>query len=153
MNVKRSIQQIFRGWIPKDPVLVNRTIIVFIVVLAALIIPIYYLVLESRALFGASWLIVYVVALIVLRYIVHKTGYPKPLQGINRAQILAHRIRIMIASGLFTAFAIGTASRLIIGPLPAYFWIPFVILIVVGAFIGDSLRKALQKHDLGGGSK
>ena len=76
MNRKRNFKHRIRGWIPKDPVLVNRTIIVFIVVLAALIIPIYYLVLESRALFGASWLIVYVVALIVLRYIVHKTGLP-----------------------------------------------------------------------------
>ena len=137
----------------RDKAVKLKVIIVFIAVLAALIIPIYYLAIESRALFGASWIIVYVAAVLVLRYIIHKTGYPQPTQNGTRAQIITHRIRIMIASGLLTAFAIGTVSRLIIGPLPSYFWIPFVILIVVGAFIGDSLRKALQKHDLGGSSK
>ncbi|MGD6805875.1 MAG: hypothetical protein ACQCN4_02830 [Candidatus Bathyarchaeia archaeon] len=59
-----------------------------------------------------------------------------------------HRIRIAIASGLLTAFGVGFAARLIIGPLSAYFWIPFVLLTIVGALIGDSFWKLFQKRSL-----
>ncbi len=59
-----------------------------------------------------------------------------------------HRIRIAVASGLLTAFGVGFAARLIIGPLSGYFWIPFVILAVVGALIGDSIWKIFQKRSL-----
>ena len=124
MSLKRYLSKFNQGWIPKDPVLVNRTIIVFIAVLAALIIPIYYLALESRALFGASWIIVYVAAVIVLRYIIHKTGFPMLSPRAQRIEVTVRRIRIIIASGLFTAFGISLATRLITGPLSAYFWIP-----------------------------
>jgi hypothetical protein len=59
--------------------------------------------------------------------------------------VKAHRTRIAVASGLLTAFGISFAARLIIGPLSVYFWIPFVILTIVGALIGDNLWKVLQK--------
>ena len=69
-----------------------------------------------------------------------------PIQS-QRIMLRVHRIRIAVASGLLTAFGIGFAARLIIGPLSAYFWIPFVILTAVGALVGDSLWKTLQKRD------
>jgi len=153
MSTLKSLENRIRGWIPKDPVLVNRTIIVFIAVLAALIIPIYYLVLQATAFFGALWIIIYVAAVLAVRYIIHKTGFPMPSPRAQRIQATVRRIRIIIASGLVTAFGISFAARLITGPLPTYFWIPFIILIAMGAFIGDSLWKTLQKHDLGGISK
>ncbi len=62
--------------------------------------------------------------------------------------VKVHRIRIAVASGLLTAFAVGFAARLIVGPLSAYFWIPFIILAIVGALIGDSFWKVLQKRNL-----
>ena len=149
MNVKKDLKNQVRGWFPKEPLLVSRTIIVFMAVfLAALIIPIFYLVLQATAFFGAFWIIIYVAAVLAVRYIIHKTGFPMPSPRAQRIQVTVRRIRIIIASGLVTAFGIGLAARLIIGPLSAYFWIPFIILTVVGALIGDSVWKILQKRNL-----
>ena len=151
LNLKEHLEKRIRGWLPKEPLLASfqaksRILVVFmIVLLAVLIIPIYYLALEANAFFGASWIIVYIAAVLVMRYIISKMGYPEPSPSAHRTQIMAQRVRIVICSGLFTAFAVGTASRLIAGPLPSYFWIPFIILIVVGAFIGDMAWKKLRR--------
>jgi hypothetical protein len=123
------------------------------VFLAALIIPIFYLVLQATAFFGALWIIIYVAAVLAVRYIIHKTGFPMLSPREQQIQATVRRIRIIIASGLVTAFGIGLAARLIIGPLSAYFWIPFIILTIVGALIGDSLWKIFQKRKLEGDAK
>jgi hypothetical protein len=91
---------------------------------------------------------------LVSRYIINKTGFKTTLPAQSQRIILrAHRIRIAIASGLLTAFGISFAARLIIGPLSAYFLIPFIILTIVGALIGDSLWKVFQKRNLEGDAK
>ena len=86
---------------------------------------------------------------LISRYIINKTGFKTTLPAQSKGIMLrVHRIRIAVASGLLTAFGIGFAARLIIGPLSAYFWIPFIILTIVGALIGDSLWKIFQKRRL-----
>lgn len=143
-----------RGWIPKEALVAsyqaNKQAIqlLMILIIAALIIPIFYLVVQAEAFFGVFWIIIYVTVVLAVRYIIHKTGFPMPSPREQRIQATVRRIRIIIASGLVTAFGIGLVARLIIGPLSAYFWIPFIILTIVGALIGDSLWKIFQKRKL-----
>jgi hypothetical protein len=114
-----------------------------------LIIPIFYLVLQTTNYLGIFWTIIYLTLVLVVRYIIDKTGFkttlPMPSQKTEHVLLKVHRIRIAVASGLFTAFAAVFAARLIIGPLSTYFLIPFAILTVTGAVIGDSVWKLLQK--------
>jgi cation transport ATPase len=113
-----------------------------------LIVPIFYLVIQATTYLGIIWPIIYLAMVLVSRYIINKTGFKTTLPAQSQTIMhRVHRIRIAVASGLLTAFGIGLAARLIIGPLSTYFWVPFVILTIVGALIGDSLWKTLQKRD------
>ena len=153
MTIKTYLEKRIRGWIPKEPIRISvqtsRTLTVFmIVIMAVLIVPIFYLVLQATNYLGIFWPIIYLAMVLVLRYVINKTGFKTTLPAQSQGIMLrVHRIRIAVASGLLTAFGIGFAARLIMGPLSAYFWIPFVILTIVGALIGDSLWKTLQKRD------
>ena len=153
MNVKKNWKDQIRGWIPKEPFRISaqtsRTVNVFmILIMAVLIVPIFYLVIQATNYLGIFWPLIYLAMALVSRYIINKTGFKTTLPAQSqRIMFRVHRIRIAVASGLLTAFGIGFAARLIIGPLSAYFWIPFVILTIVGALIGDSLWKTLQKRD------
>ena len=153
MASKKRFRNLFQGWLPKEPVRISvqtsRTLSIFLIALmAVLIVPIFYLVIQAANYFGIFWVIIYLAAVLVSRYIINKTGFKTTLPAQSQSVMLrVHRIRIAVASGLLTAFGIGFAARLIIGPLSAYFWIPFVILTIVGALIGDSLWKTLQKRD------
>ncbi len=153
MGMKKALQNRIRGWFPKEPIRISaqasRTISVFLIALmAVLIVPIFYLVIQATNYLGILWPIIYLAMVLVSRYIISKTGFKTTLPAQSQSIMFrVHRIRIAIASGLLTAFGIGFAARLIIGPLSAYFWIPFVILTIVGALIGDSLWKTLQKRD------
>ncbi len=156
--MKETLKKI-RGWFPKEPIRISvqtsRTLSVFmIVVMAVLIVPIFYLVIEATNYLGILWPIIYLVVVLVSRYIINKTGFKTTLPAQSqRIMLRVHRIRIAIASGLLTAFGVGFAARLITGPLAAYFWIPFFILTIVGALIGDSLWKIFQKHNLESNAK
>ncbi len=153
MGALRSLQNRIRGWFPQESLRVNfqtsRKLTVFLIALmAVLIIPIFYLVIQASNYLGIFWPIIYLVVVLVSRYIINKTGFksalpPQP----QRIMLRVHRIRVAVASGLLTAFGIGFAARLIMGPLSAYFWIPFIILTVVGALIGDSIWRVLQKKN------
>ena len=157
MTLKKQLANRIRGWIPKEPIRISvqtsRTLSVFLIALmAVLIIPIFYLVIQATNYLGILWPIIYLAMVLILRYVIHKTGFktalPAPSQRTERMLFKIQRIRIAIASGLLTAFGIGFAARLILGPLSAYFWIPFIILTIVGALIGDSLWKIFQKRKL-----
>jgi hypothetical protein len=114
--------------------------------MAVLIVPLFYLVIQATNYLGIFWSIIYLGVVLVSRYIINKTGFKTTLPAQSQTIMLrVHRIRIAIACGLLTAFGIGFATRLIVGPLSAYFWIPFAILAIVGALIGDSIWKVLQK--------
>jgi hypothetical protein len=147
----KSITNKIRGWIPKEPISAQtiRTLNVFLIAfMAVLIIPIFYLAIQATNYLGVFWPIIYLVVVLVSRYIINKTGFKTALPAQSQTILLrVHRIRISVASGLLTAFGVGLAARLLTGPLSAYFWIPFVVLTIVGALIGDSLWKTLQKRD------
>lgn len=123
--------------------------IILVAFMALLIVPIFYLVIQATDYLGIFWPIIYLAIVLVLRYVIDKTGFktalPVPSQKSELMLLKLHRIRIAVASGLFTAFAVALAARSIIGPLSTYFSIPFIILTVVGAFIGDSIGKLFQK--------
>jgi len=154
MSAQKSVEVRIRGWIPKEPIRIcvqtSRTLSVFLIALMiVLIVPIFYLVLQATNYLGVFWSVIYLVVVLFLRYVINKTGFKTtfPAQS-QRIMLRVNRIRIAIASGLLTAFGVGFAARLIIGPLSAYFWIPFVLLTIVGALIGDSLWKIFQKRSL-----
>jgi hypothetical protein len=158
MKHKTPIKQRIRGWIPKESIKISvqtsRTLSIFmIVIMAVLIVPIFYLGLQATNYLGILWPIIYLAMVLVVRYIIHKTGFPMPSPRAQRIEVTVRRIRIIIASGLVTAFGIGLTARLILGPLSAYFWIPFIILTIVGALIGDGLWKIFQKRKLEGDAK
>ncbi len=127
--------------------------IALIAIMALLIVPIFYLVIQATDYLGIFWPIIYLATVLVVRIIIDKTGFktmlPMPSQKTEITLLKIHRIRLAVASGLFTAFSVVFAARLIIGPLSTYFVIPFIILTVVGALIGDSIWKLLQKKKSG----
>lgn len=151
LRLKKRQEKVSRGWLPKEAIRISvqtsRKLLVFMIALmAVLIIPIFYLVIQATNYLGILWPAIYLAIVLVLRYIINKTGFKKALPTQSQSIMFrVHRIRIAVASGLVTAFGIGFAARLIIGPLSAYFWIPFIILTLIGALIGDSLWKTLQK--------
>ena len=151
MGLKKQLEKHINGWVPKEPIRISaqtsRTLTVFMIAfVAVLIIPIFYLAIQATNYLGIFWSIIYLALVLVSRYFINKTGFKTTLPAQSQGIMLrVHRIRIAVASGLLTAFGIGLAARLIIGPLSAYFWIPFVILTVIGALIGDSIWKVLQK--------
>ena len=114
--------------------------------LAILVVPLFFLTLEARAILGEGFVILVIAVSVILGYITRKKGWYKPLPRVRR-------IHIIVCSGLFTAFAVGTSLRVIVGPLPSYFWVAFVMLIVAGAFIGDIIWKKLQINNLIGNPK
>jgi len=154
LTTKKKFASLLRGWIPKEPIRISaqtsRTLNVFLIALmAVLIVPITYLAIQAINYLGFLWPIIYLIVVLVLRYVIYKTGFkeafPADAQGV---MVRVHRIRVAVASGLLTAFGVGFAARLIIGPLSTYFWIPFIILTLVGALIGDSVWKVFQKRNL-----
>jgi hypothetical protein len=154
-----KIRNHIRGWLPKEPIKISaqtsKSLSLFLIALmAALIIPFFYLVIEATNYLGVFWPIIYLVMVLVSRYIINKTGFKTafPIQSQN-IMLRVHRIRIAVASGLLTAFGIGFAARLITGSLSAYFFVPFIILAIVGALIGDTVWKIFQKHSLEGDAK
>lgn len=155
----KSLSDKIRGWVPKESIRISaqnsRTMSVFLIALmAALIVPIFYLVIQATNYLGIFWPIIYLIMVLVSRYTINKTGFKTTFPPESqRIMFRGHRIRIAIASGLLTAFGVGFAARLTIGPLSAYFWIPFVILTIVGALIGDSIWKIFQKRNLEGEAK
>ncbi len=152
MKHKTPIEQRIRGWIPKDPILISfqaksRALVLFMIaVLGLLVVPLFFLTLEARTFLGEGFVILVIVVSVILGYITRKKGWYKPLPKVRR-------IHIIVCSGLFTAFAIGTSLRIIIGTLPSYYWIPFILLIVAGAFIGNIIWKTLQKQNSGWNSR
>ena len=137
MELKKRLEKHIHGWIPKETIKTTvqtcRTVsLLMIVTMAVSIVPIFYLVLQATNYLGILWPIIYLAMVLVSRYVINKTGFKTALPAQSqRIMIRVHRIRIAIASELTTAFGVGFAARLIIGPLSAYFWIPFIILTIV----------------------
>jgi hypothetical protein len=150
MNVKKNLQQLIRGWLPKEPNVTRAYFKMQSAKGAVLALGIFFVaVLLFVLTLGAGWvarfgfLIFFVAAILVVGLIFRKdrkNGELAPLPKVRR-------VRIMVCSGLFTAFVVGTGLRVMLGPLPSYFWVIFLGLIAVGAFVGDQIWKTQQKHN------
>jgi hypothetical protein len=127
---------------------INKIFLLILIIIAALIVPIFYLAILATNYLGILWPLMYLAIVLVLRYIIYKTGIDKTLTFSQRGIFgKARRVQITVGSGLLVAFGTVFAAKLIIGPLSAYFLIPFAILTIVGALIGDSIWRVLQnKH-------
>ena len=148
MTVKKRVQYLIRGWLPKEPNIVSlyakpqpSKIAVIALILLFAAIPLFFLTLEASGPVRFGFLVFLIAASLIVGFVLRKEGQLKPSPR-------ERQISIVVCSGLFTAFAVGTGLRVIIGPLPSYFWVVFIMLIAVGAFIGAEISKTLQKHDL-----
>jgi len=161
MKRKTSIEQRIRGWFPKEPSLPNSRIkaakaqtmpkvlrvTVMLVILALIVaavifffIPFYTESILNRAI----WLVIYTIVVFAL-YRAYGRDYFK-------SHPKEHRFRIIFASGALTALTTMITLTVILGspkPYLPYLWIPVVLLGVIGAFIGDIIRKTLQKQNSG----
>ncbi|MDR0373893.1 MAG: hypothetical protein LBI79_10200 [Nitrososphaerota archaeon] len=120
--------------------------LIVLVVLIVLFVPLLYL-REANNLFGAlTYFAFYVAFALILQHVVRKSGFefPKGRRGINTLTTEG-RIWIMISSGFFFAAIIAIIIRELTGLPQPYFWVLFATLFVIGAIIGDTIRKASQK--------
>lgn len=115
-----------------------------------LMILVYYFVYVIDNRYLAIISLIFGIAIIFgLRHIMRKSGvrvYQNNFKG-SRVNTLTTEGRIMmaVAIGFFFAGIILVIITIIIGPLQTYVRIPFfVICWVVGALIGDTLKKVLQ---------
>ena len=90
-----------RGWLPKEPLLTSfqaksRALILFMMIfLAILVVPLFFLTLEVRALLGEGFVILVIAVSVIFGYVTRKKGWYKPLPKVRR-------IHIIVCSGLFT---------------------------------------------------
>ena len=155
MTTKKKFANLLRGWIPNEPIRISaqtsRTVSIFLIALMAiLIIPIFYLVIQATNYLGIFWPITYLVIVLALRYILHKTGIDKTLSASSQSGIFGkvRRVQIVVGSGLLVAFGTVFAARLIIGP-SLYTFIPFILLLSLE--LSSAIAwKAFQKRNLGG---
>ena len=128
-----------------------KTAYVLLVLVVALItIPIIWLVIQTHESVPFLTPII-ILGLVIISVIISKTGY-KPAQqpAQHRGAYTVRRIQRSLAVGAATMFVVGFITMSFIRPLlPNYFWyIYLVILFALGAIIGDTLQRMLQKkHD------
>jgi hypothetical protein len=104
-----------------------------------LAVPIFLLTWYAHLLLGHVFDILIIVAILIFGYIARKEGYVKQVPPKVR------RVEVVVCSGLFAGFAILTTLRVLLGPLPyPHSFLLFLILIAVGAYIGDTVRRKLR---------
>ena len=99
-----------------------------------------------RILLGISFSILLIVARLVFGYVARKKGYVEKAKELSpKHYSYVRRVRYMVGGGLLTGFAILTTLTVLYGPLPyAHSFLLFLILIVVGAIIGDIVGRKLR---------
>jgi hypothetical protein len=127
------------------------TVIELIVTIAVLGLFYYFAYVANNLSLAVISLILGMVIIYGLRYTMRKSGmevYKNKIRGstINTLSIEA-RIVIALFSGMVFAGIMLIIVTELIGPLSTYFRVLFIIIIgVVGAIIGDTIRKTLQKQ-------
>jgi len=119
--------------------------LIALVVFIVLFMPVIYL--RYINLFGAlTYFVFYVAFGLVLQHVMRKSGFKLPdMRSINTLTTEG-RIKIMVASGFFFAGIIIVITRALVGLPQTYVWVLFASLFVVGAIIGDVIRKVSQKN-------
>jgi len=103
-------------------------------------VSIFLLYWYARTLLGHSVDILIIIAILVFGYIARKEGYVKQVPPKVR------RVEVIVCGGLFAGFAVLTTLRVFYGPLPyPHSFLLFLILIAVGAYIGDTIGKKLSR--------
>jgi len=121
-----------------------------IIIIAAfflfLAVPIFLLTVYARVHLGISFSILLIIARLVFGYVARKEGYVEKAKELSpKYYYYARRVEVIVCGGLFTGFATLTTLRVVFGPLPyPHSFLFFLILIAVGAYIGDMVGRKLR---------
>jgi len=130
---------------------IGKSIVVDAIVSIVILVVVYYFARVADNIFlAAISFIVGIGVILGLRRIMRKSGM-KVYQTSYKWRVNTlrpeYRIAVMIFSGILFAGIVIGVIRVFAGWLPIYIHVPVVILSgVVGAIIGDILRKTLQKQ-------
>jgi len=102
-------------------------------------VPIFLLTWYAHLLLGHSVDILIITAILVFGYVARKNGHAKQVSPKVR------RPQCIVSGGLLTGFAILITLRVLLGPLPyPHSFLLFLILIAVGAYMGDIVGRKLR---------
>ena len=106
-------------------------------------VPIFLLTVYARVHLGISSSILLIIARLVFGYVARKEGYVEKAKELSpKYYYYARRVEVIVYSGLFTGFATLTTLTVLYGPLPyPHSFLLFLVLIVVGAYIGDMVGR------------
>ena len=121
-------------------------IIIITVFFLFMAVPIFLLTAYARILLGISFSILLIIARLVFGYVARKEGYVEKAKELSpKYYYYTRSVECIVGGGLFTGFAILTTLRVLYGPLPyPQSFLLFLILIAVGAYIGDTVGRKLR---------
>jgi len=101
-------------------------------------ISVFVLYWNARLLLGHILDILIITIILIFGYVARKEGY------IRQASSKVRRVQCVVGGGLLTGFGILTALRVLLGRLsPSYAFPFFLILTMLGAYMGDKVGKKL----------
>lgn len=101
-------------------------------------ISVFVLYWNARLLLGHLLDFVIITIILIFGYVVRKEGY------MRQASPKVRRVQCIVGGGLLTGFGILTALRILLGPLSsAHSFLLFLILTMLGAYIGDKMGRNL----------
>jgi len=113
-------------------ILITTALLVF---MGILVFALYW---NARLLLGHLLDLVIIAMILIFGYVVRKEGYMRQVSPKVR------RVQCVVGGGLLTGFGILTALRIFLGPLsPSHSFPLFLILTMLGAYIGDKVGKNL----------
>jgi hypothetical protein len=109
-------------------------------------VSIFLLTVYARIHLGISFSILLIIARLVFGYVARKEGYVEKAKELSpKYYYYARRVEVIVCGGLFSGFAILTPLRALLGLLPyPHSFLLFLILIPVGAYIGDMVGRKLR---------
>ena len=121
-------------------------IIIITVFFLFMAVPIFLLTVYARIHLGISISILLIIARLAFGYVARKEGYVEKAKELSpKYYYYARRVEVVVCSGLLTGFAILITLRVLYGPLPyPQSFLLFLILIAVGAYIGDIVGRRLR---------
>ena len=133
--------------LPKETIDARRRMskafkVMIVVIFFLFAIAVFLLTWIALDLLGYTLSILIIIARLVFAVVAYKEGYVKQLSPRVR------RLYCIVPAGLLTGFAILILLRLLLGrPLPSpYSLLLFLILIVIGAYIGDKVGRKLKLY-------
>jgi len=145
MKIIRGLKEAIASYWARSKAFRVITPVAFLVLLAA---PIFLLTWQARVLLGYSFSVLVIIARLIFGYIARKEGYVEKFKQLSpKHYYYARRVECIAGGGFFTGFAILTTLRVLFGPLPyPHSFLLFLILIGVGAYIGDKLGRKLRLY-------